>query len=859
MNTEEIKIYIRNVDDYEAHILENAEHKIIKRETLVEHTELTLQYFKLIWTEKQMKDMLDRFCKQIWGGTLAEIEEIWNEMIFGIPVFHDLGKINPEFQNRKLQNAKVEKSNVFSCVSSRHSIISSVLYLEYFLNKIKESTIDRENKKYLRILLLFHAYIIERHHSDLNEFERFLESLEQGCGSDIIEIFSKKKCDIWLKDFSLDQKKMRSLIKSLCKQNSEKTINEKYAGIYAYVKLLYSALVASDYYATTEFMSGAQIRQLGNLNEIAKWINIYENTELMKKIRLYQKDVYPQDDETIKKEKDINILRTEILCDSEKVLREHSEENLFYLEAPTGSGKSNTALNLSFQIMKKDDRLKKIYYIYPFNTLVEQNINNLRKIFGNYSEIFHHIAIVNSLTPIKMTQEAKKEEEKSEQTMYYQKALLDRQFLNYPVIVSTHVSLFDTMFGSTKESAFGFHQLMNSVIVLDEIQSYKNTIWGEIIWFLKEFSYLLNMKIIIMSATLPNLDLLSENINQAITLLKNTEKYFRNPCFKHRVQISYNLLQEEITEDFLMEHIKMMLTEKKKILVEFIKKGTAYHFFKKMKEDGGIVCDVEYMSGDDSVIERKRILSHIENTDNPVILVATQVIEAGVDIDMDIGYKNISKLDSEEQFLGRINRSCRRTGKVYFFKIDDGKRIYGEDVRAQKEFTLDNTKMRDALVDKDFSKYYQQILDVLKRNYNDNYGEIGLQNFFENKVGKLNWPYVEKRMRLISEDTWSMSVYLARTIDDENGNIIDGRQVWSEYIDILNDFQMEYSKKRIILSRITSQMNYFIYQIKKNYNLTYNDKVGEIFYIEDGEKYFENGKLNREKVQSEIGEFVDFI
>ena len=70
---------------------------------------------------------------------------------------------------------------------------------------------------------------------------------------------------------------------------------------------------------------------------------------------------------------------------------------------------------------------------------------------------------------------------------------------------------------------------------------------------------------------------------------------------------------------------------------------------------------------------------------------------------------------------------------------------------------------------------------------------------------------------------------------------------------------MDYAEKKVKLSRITSKMNNFIYQIKRNPDLIYNDKIGEIFYIEDGEKYFEDGKLNRKKVEGEIGEFVDFI
>src|SRR5699024_11697114 len=74
---------------------------------------------------------------------------------------------------------------------------------------------------------------------------------------------------------------------------------------------------------------------------------------------------------------------------------------------------------------------------------------------------------------------------KNEEDSCYQKALLDRQFLNYPFLLSTHVFLFETMFSNRRESVFGFSQLINSVIVLDEIQSYKNKIWSEIIIFLE--------------------------------------------------------------------------------------------------------------------------------------------------------------------------------------------------------------------------------------------------------------------------------------------------------------------------------------------------------------------------------------
>ena len=98
-------------------------------------------------------------------------------------------------------------------------------------------------------------------------------------------------------------------------------------------------------------------------------------------------------------------------------------------------------------------------------------------VFGNQKDIMNQIAVVNSLVPMK----EEKDEYEDKTKKFYQKVLLDRQFLNYPIVLSTHVTWFKTLFGHEKEDVFAFHQLCNSVIVLDEIQSYKNALWSEII------------------------------------------------------------------------------------------------------------------------------------------------------------------------------------------------------------------------------------------------------------------------------------------------------------------------------------------------------------------------------------------
>ncbi len=754
MKSEIMEKLLEGLDEFYAHRKE--ENGEVVRETLPEHTRLTSEYFHQLWDRKNIREMTGRFQKQIAGGISEEGKAFWEEIMLGIPVFHDMGKLNPDFQSIHMKSGRIKKAKELTeIIGTRHSLLSAVLYLDYYLKRVKEEVKEKEEKKLLKMCILFHSYVISRHHSDLCSFQEFLEDLEENKGKAILEALGNGVDISWNETFALSPRVVSRQSELFYKYTSglEK---EESIGIYAYVRLMYSMLVAADFYATSEFMAGAPIYRPGDLTEEKKWADLYENTDLLKKIRKIQREGYPHREEELREEKDINILRTEMFCDAEKVLKQHVDSGVFYLEAPTGSGKSNTALNLSLQLMKEDTRLCKVFYIYPFNTLIEQNIESLKNIYGKDREIFQNIAVINSVTPIKLDLKAKEKEEETEYTLYYQKALLDRQFLNYPMILSTHVSLFDMMFGDRKESVFGFHQLMNSIVILDEIQSYNNQLWGEISYFLKEFAYLMNIKIVIMSATLPDFDKLTNQIYPAVRLMENREKYFQNPCFRNRVKISYELLDCENIEDALTEHIRKSSAKNKKILVEFIKKGSAYKFFQRLLEDEEISCDVEYMSGDDSVIERRRILEKIKSSQKGIILVATQVIEAGVDIDMDIGYKNISKLDSEEQFMGRINRSCKREGEVYFFKLDDGKEIYKGDVRIQKPFTLENQQVRELLREKDFGVYYDGILEVIKRNFNDNTGETGLKDFFQNQVGKLDWPKVRERMELIPDDNWSM-------------------------------------------------------------------------------------------------------
>lgn len=188
--------------------------------------------------------------------------------------------------------------------------------------------------------------------------------------------------------------------------------------------------------------------------------------------------------------------------------------------------------------------------------------------------------------------------------------------------------------------------------------------------------------------------------------------------------------------------------------------------------------------------------------------------------------------------------------------MDSPQKIYRGDIRSEWELLVKQPDIWKLLEEKDFKTYYDMVLQIWKKNN----AHIVNQKFFTEEVGKLNFPKVKEHMELIEEQRWNMSVYLGRQIVDEKGDIIDGNKLWKEYKELLQDMQMNYAEKKVKLSKLMARMNYFIYQIKQNSQIIYNEQIGELFYIEDGENYFENGRLNRKRIEGQLGEvYVEFI
>jgi CRISPR-associated endonuclease/helicase Cas3 len=772
-------------------------------ETLSEHLNCTKKYLEKIIEDKHLETLIDILIDSIDQKHSKRIKEMFYNAIY----LHDLGKMNPCFQSKKMSNPLFKEYE--GCSDSKHSFGGVIYFIDYYKPIIEKIEEDSEYYRLIYILYNF-SYHISKHHGRLGQIEEYLSDKREEHPD-----FENIKKDVSL---YLDKK----------------------FEFYILNKLLFSLLVSSDYYATTEYMAKMSTDNFGLFN-------------LEDKHRL--KTLFDSFISKFGEPKGINKLRNEIFKEAEFNLLQNLDKHIYYLEAPTGSGKTITSINLALQLLNNDKRLNKLFYIFPFNTLVEQTKGVFDEIFGDELKI----ETINSISPI----ELEKNQEESESN--YTQSYMNRLFFHSPAIITTHVSLFNILFGTSKEDNFPLWQLANSVIILDEIQSYNNNLWWYMVEFFDKYAELLNIKIIIMSATLPKLDFFLKKKSNFVDLIRGQKRdeFFTNDYFSKRVEVDFELLEEgEIDFERLEEFFDEVKDDYQKILFEFIKKQSAREFYNQIKEYNENVYE---LSGDDNKAYRQYVINESKK-DKPIIIVATQVIEAGVDIDMDLGFKDISTLDSEEQFMGRINRSCKKSGsKVYFFNMNKVEEIYRGDNRLG--FDLTKKKYQTILRDKNYADYYNDVLEVIRQNglRYESGTDTNIGNF-SSLLKRLDYQEISKTMTLINSQNMTLffpfkidlEIYKGvKEFEDEriknyltNGSL-DGEKVWEQFKElnsIENFTQMKYEQ-----SYINSLMQFFTFNLIKYKEgqkpSHYSYEFGGFFYISNYEDFIEDGKFNREAFQ----------
>jgi len=794
---------VKDVDSYFAHLSkDNSE-----VETLLAHSDLVLKYAIKLIEENRLENNINKIIQSTTNN--AQIQNDMKLFYLKAIYWHDIGKINENFQKDKMSNDKFE--NINNGISSKHSILSAYLYLLSCFKYINEKYQNKNEKIELISISVYFSLTLWRHHTGLySSWKEFLN------GSQGVKICHNLYSYTSKLNIEIDKLMHQVLMTHLQSLPFKK--NKNY---YLLSKSLFSLLIISDYYATAQFMNygnkkSLEYKDFGLIDEkFSKkvydefYTDKFDENNKQQTFNQALKDIQSIDIDfkelEEKSNENLNILRNKLFCEIRETLRNNITKNLFYIEAPTGAGKTNLSLMSAVEILQKDNSIKKIFYLFPFTTLITQTYDAIKNSLSlDNSEIvqLHSKAKYNDTTEI-----AKDGLYGNEKTNF-----LDNQFMNYPLILLSHVKFFNILTGVSKDDNYIFHRLANSIVIIDEIQTYSPNLWSSIVYILDSFAHKFNIKFIVMSATLPKIgDILNEPNSKFIPLVKNKQKYFSNPNFAGRVSIDEITIKKPIKlkepksiyarviqESKVYQKLESNNTSISRTIIEFITKKGADEFYQEAKDKNKKFFDkIFLLSGTILEPRRREIIDFLKNEkDKNVLLVTTQVVEAGVDIDMDIGFKEKSLIDSDEQLAGRINRNSSKEGnKLFLFEMENpkAKYVYKGDKR------LNIIVEENVLKSKNFDTYYNQVIDNIKTINNTPFIE-GLNTYTDHIK---NLRFAESHIKII--DIESLSVFVP--LDD------DAIEVWQEYKETIKNQNEDYTTRQIKLQTLASKISQYTFSL----------------------------------------------
>lgn len=837
-------------------------------ETLTEHVNLVNQYLAHLVSNHRLDLVIDNLIQGLSTHLDAEKANYIKSLFVNIIVYHDFGKINELFQVNKMNNPDFKgKDFEISPLGSTHSALGAFIYLSVHLDEI----IKEKSQDHLLIAVcLCLSYSIFKHHSKKLDDEYLytisLAELSATNSKDQLRSFMIRYLQKYR--FNIDPRILKLIANKDFANAPYFKVYMNSFDLYALCRLNFSLLTAADYLATNEYMNGIRISDDADSGILTKdrieqlYTYVSNSSWLGEKDKKpnYNKQVYelikdyqlqnPRE----KSNSSLNILRQEMAIQVIRNIQTHYQSNLFYIEAPTGGGKTNLSLLATVELLKLyDGQYNKVYYVFPFTTLITQTYAYIREMLAlDEDEI------------IELHSRASFKENMASDDLYGSEQLnyINNLFVHYPFCLLTHIHFFDILKTNEKEANYLLHRLANSIVVIDELQSYNPDHWDKMIYFIRQYAEKFNIKFILMSATLPKLDklkVIEEQVRGFIYLLPDAkERYFNNPNFSERIQFRFDLLERKALS--LEELAAAVIDASKKYasydfgrakpegsvytIVEFIYKRSATAFCDIINRHG-YFDQVFVLSGTILEHRRKEIIRHLKEPSNrrkKVILITTQVVEAGVDIDMDIGYKDRSLIDSDEQLAGRINRNLNKAHCVlYLFNYDKASAIYGKDKRFKiTNEVIDAAEYQRILKEKDFDALYNLVVDG-KNALNET--EL-ISNFtdYEKYVRKLQFSSVHEKFKLIEQqnitcfipvdiclnskdktDTPILTHAQLRFLEingivpDETGSI-SGEQVFDLYLEFIQNKE-EIMQQQIRVKQLQSVMSMFTISLFSTVNM----------------------------------------
>ncbi|MFN7716711.1 MAG: CRISPR-associated helicase Cas3' [Pseudanabaenaceae cyanobacterium] len=405
---------------------------------------------------------------------------------------------------------------------------------------------------------------------------------------------------------------------------------------------------------------------------------------------------------------------------------------IFRLAVPTGGGKTLSGLSFALRHGIKHN-LDRVIVAVPYTSIIEQTVNVYREIFGEDAVLEHHSA---SKEPD--TEDARRE---------VAQARLATQNWDAPLIVTTTVQLFESLFANRPSRCRKLHNIVGSVIILDEVQTLPNHLLVPILSVLTELVEYYRVTLLLCTATQPALEGqnpylvgFTKGSVKDIILPETTRQHFSNLS-----RVNYSLPQES----WNWARLATDLAQQDQALVVLNTRKDALAVVAELKAELKTNDHVFHLSTLLCGKHRQEVLATVRERlkhEQPCILISTQVVEAGVDLDFPTVYRAIAPLDRIVQAAGRCNREGKRTqkGRVVIFDPQEGSTPKGE---YETAIAITKTLLNSSNFDLDSPIIFEAYFCQLYKNVPTDKQRI------QELRKRLDYPEVAKQFKFIRDDT----------------------------------------------------------------------------------------------------------
>jgi CRISPR-associated endonuclease/helicase Cas3 len=481
---------------------------------------------------------------------------------------------------------------------------------------------------------------------------------------------------------------------------------EKYGfSISFYIRMLFSCLVDADYLDTEEFMSGAKGRGSGEKIEV-----------LCEKIEQYIKTFS-------KKDNDLNRKRDQILHDC--IRKSAGGKGIYSLTVPTGGGKTVSSMAFALKHAKAQG-MDRVIYVIPYNSIIEQNSAVFKGILGEGNVLEHHSNFSFD-----------------KNDGFDEGYALAAENWDMPVIVTTMVQFFESLFSNKASKCRKLHNIANSVIIFDEAQMLPVPYLIPCVRAISELYVNYGCTIVLCTATQPALNkLLPEDllIREICDDVAGLFQFFKRTQMMNIGELDDQKLAERLNG-----------TGQALCIVNSRKQ--AQNVFQLLKGEGSF-----HLSTFMYPLHRKKVLGEIRarlEEGLPCRVISTSLIEAGVDVDFPIVYRAEAGLDSEIQAAGRCNREGKKgVSPVCIFKpAPEYQTRTPEMLKRPTAITHSiESQFEDASTQKAITEYFLQLYTVEGKGLDAKGIVKSLEDGFEEG---LSFPFekISEEFKLIENNT----------------------------------------------------------------------------------------------------------